>query len=179
MQLLSVLVIGLGVGWLAGLSVSPVIATVLASLVGVAGGIAAGVRSVSRDADAGTGPSRAAQVDARPAAVLVLGIALAAPIGIVTRTHALLEPADARRVGAPPAAPARQGVLFGVTVEQCEKLRAMADFPNERAYRDLLATAGDWGRLLEAEIEDTSRLKAIVEGICARDEGSPSPRSRS
>lgn len=165
-QLLSLLIIGLGVGWLAGLSVSPVIATILASLVGIAGGIAAGARSVSRAASEATVPASIASMDARPAAVLVLGIALAAPLGIVARTYGVFEPAGKEGGGTP----AGQGVLFGVTAQQCEELRAMAGFPNDRVYRTRLAGSGEWGRLLEAEITDTPQLKAIVEAICAKDD---------
>ena len=72
-QLIAILMIGLGIGWLAGLSVSPVVGTVLASLLGVAGGIVAAARSLPAEASAA---SFLSGVDARPAAVLVLGIAL-------------------------------------------------------------------------------------------------------
>ncbi|GAB4267534.1 MAG: hypothetical protein Kow0092_20920 [Deferrisomatales bacterium] len=161
-QLLSILVVGAGVGWLAGLSVSPVIATVLASLLGVAGGIVAGARGSAGDAPEATRGEGLSRFDARPAAVLVLGIALGAPLGIVARTHRVFEPA-----GPEPGKPSREGVLFALTVEQCETLRALADFPNERAYRDVLAASGAWARALEREVADTAKLKAIVEELCA------------
>lgn len=165
-QLFSLLIVGLSIGWLAGLSVSPVIASILASVVGIAGGIVAGARSLSRDSSSGSPSGSLTQLDARPAAALVLGIALAAPLGIVARTHGVFEPAGKERS----ASPAGQGVLFGVKAEQCEELRAMAGFPNDRAYRTRLASSGEWGRLLEAEIKDVAHLKAIVEAICSKDE---------
>lgn len=165
-QLLSLLIIGLSIGWLAGLSVSPVIATILSSLVGIAGGIVAGARSLSRENSSGSSPVSLAQVDARPAALLVLGIALAAPLGILARTSGLFEPSEK----ASSSAPADQGVLFGVNAVQCEELRAMDSFPNERIYRTRLANSGDWGRLLEAQVTDTPQLKSIVEAICSKDE---------
>lgn len=165
-QLLSLLITGLSIGWLAGLSVSPVIATILASVVGIAGGIVAGARSLSRDDSGGSQTGGLAQIDARPAAVLVLGIALAAPLGIVARTHGVFEPAGKGRS----SSPVEQGVLFGVNAEQCEELRAMAGYPNERIYRTRLAGSGEWGRLLEASVQDVARLKAIVEAICSKDE---------
>ena len=41
-----ILVVGLGVGWLTGLSTSPVIAGVLSSIMGVAAGVVAGLKSI-------------------------------------------------------------------------------------------------------------------------------------
>ena len=160
-QVGSLFVIGAGVGWLAGLSVSPVIATVLASLVGVAGGIVAGARSLGTESEASGGKVGAAWADARPAAVLVLGIVIGAPLGIMARTHQIFE-----APGGDPSTPAGQGVLFGASAEECQRLRARLRSPNAQAFRDVLATTGDWGRLLEAGISDTDTLKAIVEDLC-------------
>lgn len=157
-QLIAVLVTGLCIGWLSGLSVSPVIASVLASVVGIAGGLVAGLRGSGDSASR----SRFSSIDAWPAAVLLLGIAAGAPLGILARTHQLFEPSSA---------PVRtdttaQGVLFNVATEDCDRLRARARDPNEKAFRDVLAATGKWGRLLDAHVTDTTTLKAIVEDIC-------------
>lgn len=172
-QLLSVLVIGGGIGWLSGLSISPVIGTVLASLVGVAGGVVVGVRSVARKR--GEGPSTApTSVDARLAAVLVVGISLAAPFGIIARTHGMFERALPVQTGQDEQGKSNQstlrsqGVLFGIPVETCTRLRALAQHPNERAFRDALASSGDWARLVEQGIAETATLRAIVEDLCAK-----------
>jgi hypothetical protein len=155
---------GLGIGWLSGLSVSPVIATVLASLLGIAGGLVAGVRASGANSGDKASADRLSAVNAIPAAVLILGIAVGAPLGIVARTHQIFEPADA---------PARidstaQGVLFNLTSEHCDKLRARARDVNEQAFRDTLYTSGEWGRLLETHISDTQTLKRVVEDLCAQ-----------
>ena len=163
-QILSVLVAGLGIGWLSGLSVSPVIATVLASLVGIGGGLVTGLRATVNSENKSS-LSRLSAVNALPAAVFILGISLGAPLGIVARTHQVFEPAGA---------PARtdqttQGVLFNFTSEHCERLRARARDSNEQAFRNALHSTGDWGRLLEKNINDTQTLKRIVEDLCAQE----------
>ena len=157
MQWISIIAVGVGIGWLAGLSASPVVATVLASLLGVAGGIVAGARSLP---DEGSASSSLSHLDARPAAALVLAIAVGAPLGILARTHGVFEPtgaADGPDIG--------KGVLFGVTEEECSFLRGIARYP-ETQYRDLLRTSGDWVRPLEERIEDIDDLKLAVEAIC-------------
>lgn len=164
MQLFAVLIIGLGIGWLAGLSVSPVIATVLASLVGIAGGLVAGLRGAGGKTNIDSARVGHSTIDARPAAVLVLGIALGAPGGIVARTHQLLEPEDAL----PAQGATAEGVLFNVSVDACDRLRARARDPNEQAFRSILAATSEWGRLLDENVSDTGILKAIVEDICAK-----------
>jgi hypothetical protein len=171
-QLLSVLVIGAGIGWLAGLSISPVIGTVLASLLGVAGGIVAGVHSVARTQGDG-GTVAPMSIDARPAALLVLGISLGAPFGIIARTHALFEkvtPVQSSKMAQTAKLPQSDlrslGGLFGSLVETCDELRTLASYPNERAFRDALASKGKWGQLIERNISDTGTLKTIVEDLC-------------
>jgi hypothetical protein len=169
-QMLSILIIGLCVGWLGGLSVSPVVATIIASIVGIAGGVVAGIRAVSRDHPADGSRSVVGNAEARPAAVLALGIAIAAPLGIMARTYGIFEPQAAKSASptTPTAGNAGTGALFGVTVEQCTELLAMTDFPNAEAYRTKLAGSDKWGRLIEAEIPDTDKLKSIVEAICGQ-----------
>lgn len=165
-QLMSVLVIGLGIGWLAGLSVSPVIATVLTSIVGIGGGLVVGLRSAGSDSGDTTSRTGLSAVDAIPAAVLVLGISLGAPLGILARTHQLFEPASAPvRTGE-----TAQGVLFNVSAEHCDRLRARLRDPNEQAFRSVLANTSEWGRLLDEHIADTKTLKVIVEDICSQEQ---------
>ena len=163
-QILAILVAGLGIGWLSGLSVSPVIATVLTSLVGIAGGLVAGLRAASSNPGNTNAPDRPSVINAIPAAVLILGIAVGAPLGIAARTYQIFEPADApARTG-----PSAQGVLFNLTSEHCDRLRARARGANEQAFRDTLYNTGEWGRLLETHIADTQTLKRVVEDICAQ-----------
>ena len=92
-----ILIVGLGVGWLTGLSTSPVIAGVLSSIMGVAGGAVVGLRSIGKDNSSSGGGNQKSQVSALPAALLVLGIALAAPLGILARTYHVFEPPAVRQ----------------------------------------------------------------------------------
>lgn len=91
-QGISILLIGLGIGWLAGLSVSPVVTAIVTSLLGIIAGVVASLKTL-KQSGAENAKLRPLRVDALPAALLVVGIALAVPMGIVTRTHHLLEPA--------------------------------------------------------------------------------------
>jgi hypothetical protein len=172
-QLVSVLVIGIGIGWLSGLSVSPVIGTVLASLVGVAGGIVAGVRSIART-PAEHGNVTPVSVDARLAALLVFGISVGAPLGIIARTYGIFENTPAQsdkvdRTDKPLQSDLKtQGVLFGISVEACDKLVTLARYPNERAFRDAVATTGNWGWLIERDITETATIKLIVGDLCSK-----------
>ena len=129
-QILSVIIASLGIGWLSGLSVSPVIATFLASLVGIGGGLVTGLRTVNASSENESSSNGLSAVNVIPSAVLIFGIALGAPLGIVAGTHQLFEPEHA---------PARtdqssQGVLFIITAEHCDRLRARARDPNENRH---------------------------------------------
>jgi hypothetical protein len=159
-QLAWTVVIGVGVGWLAGLSASPVIATVLASLLGLAGGVVAAAQGIDKDLRPS---SILAGVDARPVAALVLGVALGAPLGILARTYDLFEPS-----GSDARATIEQSVLFNVTQQECDfvlgELRRSED-----AFREALRDSSEELRLLEARISGVDDLQAAVEAICAQD----------
>jgi hypothetical protein len=159
------LLIGTGVGWLMGLSVSPVVTAVVTSLLGIVAGIVTSLKTIKENtADATPLNLRHVGVDARPAALLVIGIALAVPGGIVTRTHHLLEPAAPAQNGSTPTkqAPATTendlqralvnffdrtlqsldrssedrygGYLFNAPVEQCDRLLALAERGEHQAF---------------------------------------------
>jgi hypothetical protein len=77
---------GLGIGWLVGLSASPVVSGVIASLLGVAAGVVTTFRGTSESS------AKSVVTDARPVALLVVGIALGASAGLTARTHDILSP---------------------------------------------------------------------------------------
>ena len=85
-QIISIAVTGLGIGWLVGLSISPVIAGVIASLLGIAGSAATVIRGNL------SGKLTIGSFDARPIAILVVGVAIGATMGIYARTHDILAP---------------------------------------------------------------------------------------
>lgn len=174
-QAISLFLVGVGIGWLTGLSVSPVISGVLASLLGIAGGIVAGMRSVDT-ADSVEAPNRKTGkwIDARPAALLVIGIALGAPLGVLARTYHVLEPSEVRQTLPPNATAiqiqAGQGVLFSVSASECAELVSMASNPNQAAFRATLKNSTiPWARKLDEKVQDTETLRTLVRTLCAED----------
>ena len=77
----SLLVIGSGIGWMVGLSESPIVVSVVASILAIATTIVAGINSTDRATN--TNP----HVASAAAAVLIFGIAAAATLGMYARTH--------------------------------------------------------------------------------------------
>ncbi len=174
-QAISLFLVGMGIGWLAGLSVSPVISGVLACLLGIAGGIVAGMRSVATG-EPEEAPNRkiGKWIDARPAALLVMGVALGAPLGVLARTHHVLEPSEVRQP-LPPSATASQiqagqGVLFAVSASECAELVSMASNPNQAAFRAALKNSTiPWAKKLDEKVQDTETLRTLVRTLCAQD----------
>jgi hypothetical protein len=88
---LSLIIIGLGIGWLAGLSVSPVVSIIITSIVGVVITLLSALSGLKileqseKSPDAET--SSHWQVDPIPIAFLILGIVLGSILGITARTH--------------------------------------------------------------------------------------------
>ena len=95
---------GVGVGWLIGLSVSPVLHIIVGSVIAVAAGAVgslAGLDAKSkgepdRDQDVPLDNRRNIQLDPLPLALLVVGLAIGAPLGIYVRTNDLLGPKPER-----------------------------------------------------------------------------------
>lgn len=160
-QALSVLAMGLGIGWLVGLSLSPVVGSVIASLLGVGGGLVVGWRSTK----GGTGGG----IDARPAALLILGVAVAATAGLFART---VGPLAAVTVPAPAAsgvAAARPPVgLFGASADECAELRAAwgRGQPESFVRRFRTSSIPRAGELV-SRVSDPQTLALIMEVLCA------------
>jgi len=175
-QAIYVLIVGMGIGWLSGLSVSPVIAGVLTGIMGIAGGIVAGLRSIAKDGvSAGKNETAITQIDTLPAALLVLGIALAAPLGIMARTYQVFAPSTVRQAVSDQAAQTGKvgeqgmGVLFSASASECAELMALTSNPNEAAFRDALVGSDfSWAVKLEASIKDTNALKKTVRALCTK-----------
>jgi hypothetical protein len=94
---LCLLLSGVSVGWLIGLSVSPVVYTVIASLVAVIVSIAstlAGIKIANEDLSNEAPKSRKLNVEVNPIpiAAALVGIAIGASIGIYGRTNGWLGP---------------------------------------------------------------------------------------
>lgn len=166
-QALAVFVIGACIGWLSGLSVSPVISTVLSTLVGVGSSFAVGARITRGQPGAGL------SIDGRPAALMMLGVALVAPAGIIVRTHDLFGVSGQLpiEVGVPPAEPQKRtvGGLFAAPSDRCAELMAQAEFPNPKALPDAIRALGPDGTSLVDRVRDVSDLRLAVRAICLRE----------
>ncbi len=95
--ILALVVTGVGIGWLAGLSVSPVISVVITSVIGVAAAIVAalsGVKEEFLDADNSSATLKRflKAVTPIPLAWLVFGLIVGAGSGVWMRTHNALSP---------------------------------------------------------------------------------------
>lgn len=163
------LVSGISIGWLSGLSVSPVLATVLSSLLAALGGVVAGLHSVEKDRERGKLTHTA------PVALLLLGVAIAAPVGVMVRTHCLLEvgrecaPQTSVSKGVEPRSNARVGGLFSspeANQDWCEEsLRAP-----DQTIANTMKRAGDrspWIVEIANTVDSPEDLRRIVEAICA------------
>jgi len=181
LQAICIFLVGMSIGWLVGLSVSPVTLGVITSLLGIAGGIVTGLRSLTKDAASQKtdDSKKAKRIDARPAALLTVGIAVAATLGIIARTHRVFEPTPVK----PPQQPQqtqqtqvadsqipayRHGVLFSVQESECNEIGAMAEHPNDEAFLDALRqSTAPWAKKLVENISDIETLRIVVRAICA------------
>lgn len=155
---IAVLIVGLGIGWLAGLSASPVISGVLASLLVVAGGLIVG-RVENKELPVPAGSQ--AKV---PLAILVVGIALGSTGGVVVRTHDLLGVAAPGR-GDGKNVSTREGVLFQVAASECEELRNSGE--SQIRLRVKSSNNQRVSRLAE-EFPDDGTLLKVARALCAK-----------
>jgi hypothetical protein len=136
-QWLSLLLCGMGVGILTGLSVSPVVNGVLTALLGILSGLLAGAAGLTFRSDPANReqnkdeqsipPESPFRVDARPCAIFILGIVLGAVSGVIVRTHNWLgvsQPAVALTV-TPPAAPDRPMISIYEAGTDADVLKAL------------------------------------------------------
>jgi hypothetical protein len=173
-QGLSIAAIGAGVGWLVSQSASPVIAGVIASLLGIGAGVVTGLQSI-RPSDRAGEPTAWTAIDARPAAVLVLAIAVAATAGLMVKAHRLLEPAVVREAAWRAAAEGRLkdlaaadvhgALLFKVSQSECTALLSLRG--NDEAFvGELKASSLPGAQQLVARIRDPQTLVTVVEALC-------------
>jgi hypothetical protein len=171
-QWAAIMAIGGGVGWLIGHSASPVLGGVIASLLGIVAGIVTGLRSVGQKNQIDV--VRTA-VDARPAAVLVVTIALAATAGMIVKAHRLLEPSVVREAAWRAASQGRLedlsrvdqhgALLFGFPQSECNALLRLKD--NHEAFiGEVRHSSMPEARKLAERITDPQTLVTVVEVLC-------------
>ena len=152
-QWLSYLAIGFGAGWITGLSVSPVVNSLVGAVLGLAGGVLATVGSVKSPENLS---------DARPLAIMVVGLIVGTSTGITVRTHGLLETTDSSVVSEAERS-RRWGVLFSNSIDQCGRL---AGSPDDRLRSALQTSSFEWATSLERHIPDDHTLRNLVMQIC-------------
>jgi len=162
-QALAVLVTGLGIGWLVGLSASPVVSGVIASLLGVAAGVVTAFRGVSASS------AKSVLADARPVALLVVGVALGATVGLTARTHDLLSPPtkleQAEKSAVSKDNLISRSVLFAEPgSDECVELLSLEPKHIRLGFK---SSSSEGVRRLGYLIKDTELLKEIAESICA------------
>lgn len=138
--LISLIITGLGIGWLAGLSVSPVVSIVITSVAGSAAAIIAamsGLENQSKtEGDSKTKNIHFSKISPVPIAVLVVGIVAGSIVGIYVRSHNWLgNPSLAKEV--------EQWTELGLNREEV----ARRLFENKYSYR------GWMGADLPAEVQ--------------------------
>ena len=166
------LVIGASVGWLAGLSVSPVASTLITTLLGLVGGLGAGAMLLGSNVRVGRGEGATlAELDARPVAVLAFSIALFAPVGIWTRTHELLGTNENASVsgGIESTQKSNWPVLFSKYVENCAELISLSRDTDVEYFREQVAKQSPLGRILADELSDPILQQAVRE-LCSSDQ---------
>ena len=174
-QWLSLVVIGAGIGWLVANSASPVLGGVLTSLLGIAAGGLAALKAAH--GNGGTPHEPRLSFDARPLALLVAGLALAATAGLYVRSHALLEPPEVRDALRRAAAggaletsfsdPTARARLFGISTTECQQLLSLGNSPEGLADQFRRSSIPGAERLADS-IDDPTILLKIVEAQCER-----------
>ena len=165
-QIFAVLIAGLGIGWLTGLSVSPVVGTVLAGIMTAVAGVVAGVAS------AGTDAARQ-RVNAWPLAILVVGVAFGGPLGIVARSHNIFGDslhvtvattgATAGLKGQTTTGAEAMSVLFSANADDCGRLRGS---PDQSLAGALETSRMDWAQRLARRSTDPKVMRGVVEFVC-------------
>jgi hypothetical protein len=166
---------GLCVGWLVGLSVSPVIGTVLGSIMAIAAAavsVLAGLDPAGSDEK----PTRFHGMDGTPLMLLVLGLALGATAGLWVRANGVLIRAAGGTASAGglslDTARARYANvgLMNITISsaECDRMRSQLGSPDElktemAAARDPILRA-----VALSPAADSAVVFRLVEAVCAR-----------
>lgn len=165
-QAFSILIIGIGIGWLAGLSISSVVGGIITSLLGIGAGIVTGLQTIRPQKGENQNGSKKQVVDARPAAILVLGIALSSPCGIMARTYHVFEPRQHQNSSE--RKPQDQGVLFAEYQDECEQILGLATMGNYKAFLEQLKASNIpvAKELVPKFQHEPGKLRQLVKIIC-------------
>ena len=184
-QGLWVLIIGLGIGWLAGLSVSAIVSTIITSLLGLGAGVVTGLQTIQHKNEDDLKYRIGQYVDAKPAAILVLGIALAAPCGIMIRTYHVFEPPQQGIIASVSQSDSldivtlsellklvkenqEKGVLFSHYEEECKQILSYATMKNYSVFVEELRDSNIPGakEMVLKYQNDPETLEFFLRTIC-------------
>ena len=181
----SLFITGTGIGWLVGLSVSPVISNVITVVVGSAAAIIAAASGLEDKFI----PLGSRSLDIFPLTMLIAGLVFGSYLGICTRTYDWLEPSISKEVrtwvsaGIPEEEVVRamfnarffstdvtsnttafnEGVLFADSINECDSLRSKT---GDELKRELATSTGNPKlRKLPEIIKDVDVLKELVEQV--------------
>lgn len=153
--------LGLAIGWMVGLSISAVVASVITTLLALAGAVVtvfAGIKKSNPQTDDEAAAVSAA--DPAPIALLAVAIALAATAGAFTRLNVGVSPD-----GGGDTAGVATLSLFSVAAESCdEMLRA----PDNSLTETVAQEAGNDAILAAlGTATDPARLRAAITQLCS------------
>jgi hypothetical protein len=187
---LFLLLAGVSIGWCVGLSASPVIGLVVPAVLALLASLA----SITAGKGDTSEPGAAAavhKVKPAPVAMLVVGIALGATLGLRARSHSWLSPTiddvidqwakrgvdrkvvlqrvfDSEyppRTSSSPAVDVRQSVLFSADSEACARLQV---YDGEQLRLALQSSTLPELGFIAKRTSDTETLKAVVRLICVK-----------
>ena len=171
----SIFLVGAGIGWLIGLSASPVLSGVLSSLLGIVAGVLT-VYSKSKD----TGALRNIfDLDARPVAILIIAISLAAPLGILARSHEIFSAYNKETNNNSSTIKTayesefreriKSGALFAKKVQECDDLLSYSFVDNDKLFIQYFKSSSiPYRNELLEKIHDVDTLRLIVRALCEK-----------
>lgn len=167
-QGLAVILTGIGIGWLVGLSISPIVGAVITSLLTLCGAaVAAFQKELPKSLKKGTN-------NAWPIAILTIGLAVGASFGIYARTHDILgldyqttmnDKAENDPKSSSSENLVSKTVLFNLTSDECGEML----IAGHNQIRSIFKTSShEEVRILGDIIDDPETLLKIAEALCEK-----------
>lgn len=174
-QSLAVLLIGLSIGWITGLSVSQVVSGIVAALLSISAGTLLGLSAfLSNYKKSSENDKKIKQINAWPAALFAFGIAIGASAGLAARAHGLLIPptisenSPEENLPTPIPKPPSFG-LHGSSTQSCsELLVASKSQENGRLRQKLQFFGWPWSELDSLQLSIT-QLNGLIDLLCTEE----------
>jgi hypothetical protein len=155
---LACVLIGLSVGWIVGLSLSPVVGTVLGAVLATVGAVVTALSGLPTE-----GKTAIAKVNPWPLCAFLIGLAVAAPLGITVRDHGWLGGAASSSKDAATMRPT--GLYNGPpSAKDCQELRSRS---TEALRGGFIAADDPRMKAVGNNVDSVEGLKAIRELACA------------